>query len=91
MYEPQADFGTPAPRHQTVPLAEPVTLTIDGHSVTVGKGTSVMRAAALAGIKVPRLCATDSLDAEKDAAEAFQLAAVAEVEELVIAGACRHE
>ena len=30
--------------------------------VTVGEGTSVLRAAALAGINVPKLCATDSLE-----------------------------
>ena len=53
----ERDLGTPA-----VPAAELVTLTIDGHSVTVPKGTSLMRAAALAGIGVPKLCATDSLE-----------------------------
>ena len=40
-----------------------VTLTIDGFDVTVPEGTSIMRAAAEAGISVPKLCATDSLDA----------------------------
>ena len=40
-----------------------VSLSIDGQQVTVPAGTSVMRAAAEAGIKVPRLCATDSLEA----------------------------
>jgi formate dehydrogenase major subunit len=40
-----------------------VTLTIDGFEVTVPEGTSVMRAAAEAGIGVPKLCATDSLEA----------------------------
>ena len=63
MYEPLPDLGTPAPRTQFVELGKPVNLTIDGRDVTVSEGTSVMRAAALAGIKVPRLCATDSLDA----------------------------
>ncbi|MCC6710078.1 MAG: formate dehydrogenase subunit alpha [Gammaproteobacteria bacterium] len=53
----ESDLGTPA-----VNAAELVTLTIDGHSVTVPKGTSLMRAAALAGIGVPKLCATDSLE-----------------------------
>nr|WP_293996408.1 formate dehydrogenase subunit alpha [Sphaerotilus sp.] len=42
--------------------AEPVTLTIDGFAVTVPKGTSLMRAAVDAGIQVPKLCATDSLE-----------------------------
>jgi formate dehydrogenase major subunit len=40
-----------------------VTITIDGAPVTVPVGTSVMRAAAEAGVKVPRLCATDTLEA----------------------------
>ncbi|MFA7586229.1 MAG: formate dehydrogenase subunit alpha [Novosphingobium sp.] len=57
-FERQADFGTPE-----VVSAAPVTLTIDGRSVTVPAGTSVMRAAALAGGDIPRLCATDSLNA----------------------------
>jgi formate dehydrogenase major subunit len=40
-----------------------VTLTVDGAPVTVPAGTSVMRAAAEAGVRVPRLCATDTLEA----------------------------
>src|SRR5258708_3382322 len=40
-----------------------VTLEIDGTPVTVPAGTSIMRAASLAGIQVPKLCATDSLEA----------------------------
>jgi formate dehydrogenase major subunit len=40
-----------------------VTLEIDGAPVTVPAGTSVMRAAVEAGVKVPRLCATDTLEA----------------------------
>ena len=55
-YEPQPDFGTPQSDSETL-----VTLTIDGISVTVPEGTSVMRAASEGGVKVPRLCATDSL------------------------------
>src|ERR1700716_4673039 len=51
------DFGTPQP----VNGAGVVTVEIDGHAVTVPEGTSVMRAAALAGVNVPKLCATDSL------------------------------
>src|ERR1700704_3381897 len=54
------DFGTPDPA-QTA--AGPVTVDIDGTPVTVPEGTSVMRAAALAGVKVPKLCATDTLKA----------------------------
>ena len=52
------DHGT------AVPVAgAPVTLQIDGHEVTVPTGTSVMRAAALVGVDVPKLCATDTLKA----------------------------
>ncbi|MDC3250857.1 formate dehydrogenase subunit alpha [Luminiphilus sp.] len=57
-YQPQPDFGTPA-----VSAGEAVSLTIDGRVVSVPQGTSVMRAAFEAGIKVPKLCATDSLEA----------------------------
>ena len=39
-----------------------MTLEIDGMPVTVPAGTSIMRAASLAGIQVPKLCATDSLE-----------------------------
>ena len=57
-YEPEKDFGTP------LSLAtETVGLIIDGVSVEVPAGTSVMRAASEVGIKVPKLCATDSLEA----------------------------
>ena len=57
-YEPQADFGTPEV-HSDVS----VTLTIDGRSVTVPQGTSVMRAAAECGGQIPKLCASDNLEA----------------------------
>ncbi|MFA5962838.1 MAG: formate dehydrogenase subunit alpha [Sphingomonas sp.] len=40
-----------------------VTLNIDGQSVTVPEGTSLIRAAALLGTNIPKLCATDSLEA----------------------------
>ena len=52
-----ADAGTPARAG-----AATVTLEIDGRAVAVPPGTSVMRAAALAGVQVPKLCATDSLE-----------------------------
>ena len=39
----------------------PLTLSIDGIEVTVPAGTSVMRAAVEAGVRVPKLCATDTL------------------------------
>ncbi|MDO9461362.1 MAG: formate dehydrogenase subunit alpha, partial [Alphaproteobacteria bacterium] len=51
------DFGTPAK-----PGAQTVTLEVDGIAVTVPAGTSVMRASSIAGIQVPKLCATDSLE-----------------------------
>jgi formate dehydrogenase major subunit len=51
------DYGTPASNS-----AKQVTLEIDGFSVTVPEGTSVMRAAAGIGIQIPKLCATDSLE-----------------------------
>ena len=53
----ESDFGTPA-----IDNALSVTLSIDGHQVTVPAGTSLMRAAAMVGIVVPKLCATDSLE-----------------------------
>lgn len=56
-YEPERDFGTPLSMSETL-----LTLTIDGMDVTVPAGSSVMRAAAQAGVKIPKLCATDALD-----------------------------
>src|SRR5262252_2689977 len=53
------DLGTPQPVNGT----GTITLEIDGRAVTVPEGTSVMRAAALAGVRIPKLCATDSLKA----------------------------
>ena len=43
--------------------AKTVTLTIDGRSVTVPEGTSVMAASMQAEIAIPKLCATDMLEA----------------------------
>ena len=40
-----------------------VTLTIDGERITVPRGTSVMAAAMTIGTQIPKLCATDSLEA----------------------------
>jgi predicted molibdopterin-dependent oxidoreductase YjgC len=54
----EIDYGTPASR-----AAKAVTLTIDGNSVTVPEGTSIMRAAMEMGTKIPKLCATDMVDA----------------------------
>lgn len=52
-----SDLGTP-----NIDSTEIVTVNIDGNLIDVPAGTSVMRAAALAGQAVPKLCATDSLD-----------------------------
>ena len=54
----EQDYGTP--NRESAKL---VTLTIDGREVTVPEGTSVMRAAALSEIKIPKLCATELLEA----------------------------
>jgi len=53
----ETDYGTPRRESE-----QEVTLEIDGNQVTVPKGTSLMRAAVDAGIQVPKLCATDSLE-----------------------------
>lgn len=53
----ELDLGTPIRVAETT-----VTLTIDGQSVSVPKGTSVMAAAMSLGTKIPKLCATDSLE-----------------------------
>ena len=39
-----------------------MTLTVDGLTVTVPEGTSIMRASMEAGVEIPKLCATDMLD-----------------------------
>ena len=54
----ELDFGTPKRVS-----AKQITLEIDGASVTVPEGSSVMYAATVAGVKVPKLCATDMLEA----------------------------
>ena len=54
----EADYGTPASKS-----AAQVTIKIDGFDVTVPEGTSVMRAAAQIGVKIPKLCASDTLNA----------------------------
>ena len=54
----EIDYGTPAPLNE-----ETVTLVIDGQDVTAPKGASIMHAAMLAGTEIPKLCATDRLDA----------------------------
>jgi formate dehydrogenase major subunit len=54
----EIDYGTPAAKS-----AQMVELTIDGAKVTVPTGTSIMRAAMEIGNQIPKLCATDSLNA----------------------------
>src|ERR1700734_2088103 len=54
----EIDYGTPHAR-----TGKTVTLTIDGASVTVPEGPSIMRAAMELGTKIPKLCATDMVDA----------------------------
>lgn len=57
-FDPNKDYGTPAVLSDTQ-----VTLEIDGIEIGVPEGTSVLRAAALANINIPKLCATDNLEA----------------------------
>ena len=54
----EIDYGTPASKAD-----KKVALSIDGKQISVPEGTSVMRAAMEAGIEIPKLCATDMLDA----------------------------
>jgi formate dehydrogenase major subunit len=61
--DPNVDYGTPAPSNDPSSVADWVSLNIDGKSIKAPKGTSVMRAAAMGGINIPKLCATDSLEA----------------------------
>ncbi len=52
------DLGTSASNSDVM-----VNVEIDGIDISVAAGTSVMRAAAMCGIDVPKLCATDRLNA----------------------------
>lgn len=54
---PDFDYGTPASLSETL-----VSIAVDGREVTVPDGTSVLRAATLAGINIPKLCASDNLE-----------------------------
>src|SRR5271155_5342432 len=54
----EIDYGTPRAKTDKT-----ITLTIDGSAVTVPEGTSIMRAAMEMGTKIPKLCATDMLEA----------------------------
>lgn len=57
-HKKEIDYGTPASANK-----ELVCLEIDGHEVIVPKGTSVMRAAKELGNSIPKLCASDNLEA----------------------------
>ena len=52
----ELDLGTPE-----VGAGDTVTLEIDGIAISVTAGTSLLRAAAEAGVMIPKLCATDIL------------------------------
>jgi formate dehydrogenase major subunit len=54
----EIDYGTPKSKSEKT-----VSLTIDGQQVTVPEGTSIMRAAMEIGTQIPKLCATDMVDA----------------------------
>lgn len=54
----EPDYGTPASKR-----TELVHVEIDGITVEIPAETSIMRASEIAGISIPRLCATDSLNA----------------------------
>lgn len=54
----EPDLGTPNPKSHNA-----VSLEIDGMTVEAEQGASIMRAAAQAGVSIPKLCATDSVDA----------------------------
>jgi formate dehydrogenase major subunit len=53
----ETDYGTPIRKADKT-----VTLIIDGQSISVPVGTSVMAAAMMIGTTIPKLCATDTLE-----------------------------
>jgi formate dehydrogenase major subunit len=55
---PDIDYGTPKSKSEKL-----VTLTVDGVEVTVPEGTSIMHAAMELGTQIPKLCATDMVEA----------------------------
>ena len=54
----ETDYGTPLSKAEKM-----VSLTIDGVEISVPEGTSIMRAAMEMGTQIPKLCATDMIDA----------------------------
>ncbi len=59
MIDTRADIDCGTPRRES---EVSITLEINGEPISVPQGTSVMRAAIEAGVRVPKLCATDSLE-----------------------------
>ncbi|WP_313804211.1 formate dehydrogenase subunit alpha [Sphingobium sp.] len=57
-YTRESDHGTPP----AIVTGKSVTLSIDGETVTMPEGTSIMRAASLTGCSIPKLCATDNVE-----------------------------
>ncbi|HEY8276946.1 MAG TPA: formate dehydrogenase subunit alpha, partial [Methyloceanibacter sp.] len=55
---PEIDYGTPASK-----ATKEVMLTVDGVRISVPEGTSIMRAAMDMGTQIPKLCATDMVEA----------------------------
>jgi formate dehydrogenase major subunit len=54
----EIDYGTPRSKAEKT-----VTLKVDGQTISVPEGTSIMRAAAELGTQIPKLCSTDMLNA----------------------------
>ncbi len=54
----EIDLGTPTPKSEAT-----IRLSIDGREVVAPEGASIMHAAMLAGVAIPKLCATDRLEA----------------------------
>ncbi len=62
LHDSERDLGTPPADRSRGGADATVEVVIDGQSIMVAEGTSVMRAAAVCGVDIPKLCATDSLD-----------------------------
>jgi formate dehydrogenase major subunit len=67
-HNPDKDYGTPSPISY-IDQADPnksvkmITGSIDGQTISVPEGSSVMRAASTMDVNIPKLCATDSVEA----------------------------
>ena len=58
----ETDYGTPAIRSNGKSI-EKIPVSIDGNNIRVEAGTSILRASVQAGIPIPKLCASDNLEA----------------------------